>query len=334
MPNAYIKPEKRVALALALLHQRAKLVGLVTPFDGRGFIGARNYTLYYKTKGITKARDYEFRTRTNPIVFDEIYRNELPITLDQHMTQGVKWTDEEELLDLTSYRDEILVPQVEAMAERFDSKIENLLTSYSNFKTTSASIVATGDANGDGAHRQLLKLKALADADGVPSSGRVLVAGANLFVWLAASKALLAYDPPQARTMFHTGISGSMAGMLIFDGTGIVGENDFVLVHKSWAVLANAAPVVPDGVAWGARMQYEGMSLRVIKDYDSNYLSDRSVLNTFWGLSPIADEYARHTSNGAVGTGIEKGDIIIKDGKPKFTGKNVRGLKGTFTPAA
>src|SRR5690606_5791192 len=120
-------------------------------------------------------------------------------------------------------------------------------------------------------------------------------------------------------------------------GSDLVGDNDIFVIHPSWNVLANASPYVPDGVAWGARQTYSGWSLRVVKDYDVNYLTDRSVVNTFWGLNPIEDEPQVHTTSSATtaGNGFEAGDPVVdEDGLLTLTGKNVRGLKAVFTPPA
>jgi hypothetical protein len=335
VPNIYLKTEQRIQLALAELYRRANFSNLVTRFDGNAFIGALNDTVHYTLKGVTKARDYEWRTRTQPIVFDEIYRTKLNIVLNQHMTQGVKFTSEEEKLDLTSYRREILVPQVEAVAERFDSKITTALRA-ADWEITDLALVATGDAEGASALRQALAIKARLDGQGTPANGRRLIAGANPFAWLAASDALQKYDTEQAQTVFRRGVFGRIAGMDLVDGSQDLDENEFIVAHPSWAVMANLAPDVPAGAAWGARDTYEGWSLRVVRQYDINYDVDRSLVSTFWGLTEVKDQYARHTTASAASAndGSEKGDIIVVDGAPTFTGKNVRGAKGTFVPSA
>lgn len=334
MANTYLKTEKRIQLALAELYRRANFSNLVTRIDGNGFVGALNDTLWYETKGVTKARDYEWRKRTRPIIFDEIYRNKLPIKLNKHMTQGVKFTSEEEKFDLESYRRDILVPQVEAVVERFDAKVVAALLA-ADWAVTNLAIVATGDPNGERALAQALNVKRKLDAAGTPANGRQLVAGAEVFNWLANSAALQKYDPAQAQTVFRQGVFGRIAGMDLVDGSQILGDNDFRVVHPSWAVLGNASPVVPDGVPWGIRGRYNGWDLRIVRQYDINYDTERSLVSTFWGVSEIKDQYARYTS-ATIGTatdGSEVGDIIIVDGETTFTGKNVRGGSGVFTPA-
>lgn len=87
---------------------------------------------------------------------------------------------------------------------------------------------------------------------------------------------------------------------------------------------ANVALTNPDGAVYSESASYEGMSVRVLKDYDPNFLRDRSVVSTFTGLASVNDEYLTDAN----------GLVLDVDGNPQITlTKNVRGAKGTFTPA-
>lgn len=335
MPNTYIKPEKYVSLALAMLERDTVLPGLVTRYDGAGFIGAQDDTVTVRTEGITKARDYEFRTRVNPIVMDEIYRNAWSIALDTHTYSAVGVTDEEMTLDITSFGEEVLSPQLVAIRERLESKVVTALGA-APFKT-----VDLDAAEADSPYKYALNARAVLNAQGTPRAGRTLLVGTTVEPWLLSAPELVTMDPSQAQTAFREAIFGRLAGFNIMSSE-LIADDAIYALHPSWAVLANLAPDVPQGVAYGARRAYQGYSLRVIRDYDANYLRDRSVISTFTGINSINDEYDRYTAADQAGptarwtarpSGYGVGDIVITDGKPQFTTKNVRGAKGTFTPA-
>jgi hypothetical protein len=335
MPNTYLKAEERVQLVLAALYKLSNLSNLITRFNGDNFIGALNDTLVYETPGITKARDYEFRTRTAGVIFDEIYKTKLPISINQHMTVGNKWTDEEEKFDRKSFAREVAVPMAQAMVDRFDAKIlAALLAESSSWAVTDLNFTGTEvDAADNGALAVGIRLQGKLDAVGMPKKNRNLVLGANPYAKLAAAAGVTKYDPAQALTVFREGVFGNLAGFDLVNGTNIVGDNDVIAVHPSWAVLANCAPENPQGAVWSAAQEFQGYAARMLLSYDINYASDRALLNTFWGISPIRDQFARHTQSSATAAndGSEKGDIIIEDGKPKTTGKNVRGGSGTYS---
>jgi hypothetical protein len=334
VPNTYLKPQQYIELTLAELYTRSNLSNLVTPWDGDNFVGTKNDTLLYKTKPITKARDYEFRTRTRPIVFDEVYRNELPITIDQHMTVGNRWTDEERKFDLQSVRTEIATPMAEAMVERFDRKILAALQAAS-WAVTDLNIAAASYTGDTGALSAGMFIKQKLDRAGTPKQGRYLVLGANAFLWFITSPSVLKYDISQATRVFREGVFGRVANMEVVDGTDIIGDNEILAVHPSWAVLPNCAPENPVDKSFSVRSNFGGYSARLLADYDTDYASDRLLLNTFWGVSEIKDQYVRWTSTDiATATdGSEIGDVKIVDDKPVFSGLNARGGKGTFTPA-
>jgi hypothetical protein len=337
VPNTYIKPEKYVGLALAMLERDTVLPNIVTRYDGAGFIGAKDDTVTIRTEGITKARDYEFRTRTNPIVMDEIYRNAWDIKLDTHTYSAVGITDEELTLDISSFGEEVLSPQMVAIRERLEGKVVTALGA-APFKITDLDAAeATDDP-----YRWALGARSRLNAQGTPRNGRVLLVGTAVEPWLLDSDKLIRMDPSQAQSAFREATQARMAGFDILSSE-LIDEDAIYALHSSWAVLANLAPEVPQGVTFGARRAFRGYSLRVIRDYDPNYLRDRSVLSTFTGINSINDEYDRYTAADQSGntarwqarpSGYGVGDIVITDGKPVFTAFNVRGAKGTFTPAA
>lgn len=340
MPNTYYKTPERIALAVARLHQKANFSNLITRIDGDRFIGALNDRLDWQLPGLTIARDYTWRDRIDPIIFDEIARAKGQVKLDTHVYSGNRFTDEEETLDMVSYGREILFPQVDAVATRLDGKTVTAMVNADPAVTTLKLGPAASnpgndnaaDPKGENLLRQAISVKNACDAAGMPDSGRFLLAGANAYTYMAGSAALVKYDTSQAVTAFRQGVFGRISNMEVVDGTAVLADDKFIVLHPSWGVLANVAPVVPRGVTWGARQSYKGYSLRVIRSYDTNYLSDRSVVSTFTGISEVKDQYARHTAETAAtaNDGSQAGDPIVENGEFQLTGKNVRIAFGTF----
>lgn len=322
MPNTYIKPEKYVALALAKLEKNSLLPMAFTRVDGSVFKGARDDTLHvHRTKGITRARDYEWRTRTDPIVLDRIARTETTISMHDHIYNAIPITDEELSLDITNFNEEVLSPQLDAVTERAEGKVFRALTTANGFKRT--------DLEVDGSKRvltELLAIKSVLDAQGTPKQQRRLIVGSEFANWIRASDDLLKYDPTQATTVFREATLGRVADFDIIESP-MIEDNSFYAVHKSALVFANMAPANPDGATYSARASYNGWALRVLKDYDPNYLRDRSVVSMFGGVAPVKDELE-----------MEKDDLGIwvptldAEGEPTYTNFNVRGAAGTFVP--
>lgn len=320
--NQYLKAQKYAAALVGALERDTTLPMAFTRYDGNGFVGAEDDTVTFKLPGMTKARDYEFRTRNSPIVLDLISRTKVSIRLDTHMMSAVPITDEEETLDLTDYQREILLPQKEALAERYEGKITTALRAV-NWSTVGGANIDAAEA--DNPYAWALAAKSVLDKRGTPRNGRRLLLGANAFNWLIQSDKLVQYDGVQATTAFREATFGRIAGFDVVDASMSLEDNEIFAVHSSALVIANLAPVVPSGAVWGARARYDGFSLRVMRDYDTNWARDRSVVSTFSGISSVNDEYQRD-ANGIV--------LDPEDGTPQLTGANARGVAGTFTPAA
>lgn len=339
----FLDPQKRVDLAVADLARRVKFSGLVTVIDGERFEGttdgAGNPTIWYETEATTVARDYEWRSRTKPIQFDDIFRTRLPIKLNKHITQGVRTTPEQEAFDEISYARDVLPPATSAVAKKLNAKIENSLGTSTNWKTTSLALGGGTAAQWaeEKLVEQLLEIQLTCDAQGMPQGGRKLLAGKNAYVKIAASKSLRAYDLATATSVFKRGVRGyiEVADMELVNGVGLLGDNEFVVLHPSWAVMPTHRGEMPDPsfVTWAAAASVEGFAIRIQRGYDLNFDRNGQVIHTYWNIEEIKDEISRHTkaSATAAADGSEAGDPIITDDNLVLTGKNVRIAKGAWT---
>ena len=335
----FLDPQKRVDLAVAELARRSRLSGVVTVVDGDSLAGttdgAGKPQIFFETEATTVARDYEFRTRNEPIKFDEVYRSKHAISIDQHMTQAVRTTPEEDFFDEVRYATDVLPAAVEAIADRMDAKITAKIVAASDLKITDLALSADGDPEGKSALRQVLAINARLNPTGMPRSGRRLLLGANVWSWLVASDATRLYDPSQALTVYRQGVGGSIANLEIVDGTDILGENEFRVLHPSWCIVPTAAGSLPtSGVAWARKAAYEGWALRMVKGYSLDWDREGTALHTYYKLNELKDEIQRHTkaSADAANDGSVAGQPVITDNKLVFTSKNVRMAKGSFTP--
>lgn len=345
----FLDPQKRVDLAVADLARRVKFAGLVTVVSGEAFVGttdnAGNPVIFYETEAATVARDYEWRTRTNPVQFDDIFSTKLPITLNKHITQGVRTTPEQEYFDEIRYGRDVLPPATKAVANKLNAKIETSILDVSSLKTTNLVLGGAGALGTDGRMKQdfvlgqLLDIQMAMDAQGMPTDGRFILAGQNVYKYLASSGLLRDYDLKTANTVFRRGVRGQLeiVDMELVNGTTLLGANDFQIIHKSWAVMPTSRGQMPESnVTWAKAATVDGFDIRIQRGYDMNWDRNGQVIHTYWNINSITDEIERHTraSAAAAADGSEAGDPVITNDAIVTTGKNVRRAKGTFTAAA
>lgn len=297
-----IKAKKQVNFALPMVERQLVLPLLMTIIGKENFVGAKNDTVNFKvTDGsVAFARDYDFRGRTGPIVLDDIYQQggNFPIRLNKHVYSATGLEDEHMTLDEVDFAREVLAPQATAVAD----KIEAAALAAVRASTSIKHKVTFG--NDVDPHLVATEAKRLMDSEKVaPLSGRVFVVGNDIAAHFRASDRLARYDSSASTGALRDAVIGQLAGSPVVEHNGLK-PNEGYYLHGTSFILGNAAPVVPRGVTAGQTgISQHGIAMRWIADYDANYLRDRSVVSTFWGIGEIRDE---RTPNG---------DWIVEEGE-------------------
>jgi len=312
-----VKPEKVVSLALAIVERNVVSPWLSTRWPDGTFTGAEGDVVNIKIGKLKAvARDYEFRTRTGPIVMDDIQGGgSISAKLDTHVVSATGITLEQLTLDEIDLMNEVVGPQAESVAEQLEAKV---LAKFGTipWKRTMA-ITADNDPL-----RVVAEARRLLDADKVaPRANRVFLIGSDVEAAWIVSDRLSKYESTgeTGTPALRDAIIGRLAG------TPVVALPDlppnFVWYgHRSALMVANVAPVVPAGAKTGKQgVSKSGFAGTWIADYDSAYGRDRSMFHAFAGLTDIRDE--------------RNADGSLKDptGEGYATAKNVRGIGITAT---
>lgn len=296
MANQFISPDLLTGTALELLRRELMLPRYVTRLGIADFRGRQNDTVSMRVPAILTARDYEFRTRTAPIVLDEIEELSIPVQLDTHVYSAVGLTDEELTLDIYNFTAQVLQPQIIAVAERIEGKIA---TGMVNATYAHAAVPYTEDANSVGTafYQTLVEARKVLNAAHVPLANRVVIIGSDVEAAALKEEDLRRANTSGGTQTLRNGELGQLAGFTIVTSQSV--PADFgIAMHQSAFAFANVAPVVPDGVTFGRSVSEGGIAMRLIRDYDPNYLRDRSVVSAFEGVSSVDD--ARNPTTGAL----------------------------------
>lgn len=332
------KPEVFMPFLFQLAEREMVLPLLTTRVAESNFIGARGDTVTMRVGGgfRTRARKYDFRSRTSPIVLDDISEdsNAIAITLDTHTYSATGITDEQATLDDLDWTREIIQPQAEAVAA--DLEID-VLTAFNGLRYKHNLTFA----DGDDPYLFLVEANRLMNLEKViPSGGRTWLMGTNVAASVLKSDRITRFDSAGASntTALREATIGNLAGTNIVVSQAV--DPDWsVINHKSTLVLGSVAPRVPRGASAGARVTNSGFAFRWIADYDSNFLQDRSIVSAFSGITPVYDERVG-------GNGPDRYDLKpLEDGElpvsVRSVGVQFQGPSGSFvedtpgeTPAA
>lgn len=284
-----VKAKKVVDFFLPMLERELIAPFVVTRIPGDNFKGAKGDTVNLRIPGLkAKARDYDFRGRTAPIVLDDISGlASIPVKLNKHVYSATGLEDEHMTLDDVDFAAEVLSPQVAAVTDDFESKVVAGLRA-AQFKDTLSFSLDSADP-----HLVGIESKRLMDSRKVaPQGGRFFFVGTDIAASWLASDRLSRYDSTGevGSPALRDAIIGRLAGAPVVVHPELGAAEGYYL-HKSGLVMGNVAPVVPQGVTQGRTgLSRNGFAVRWIQDYDPNYLRDRSVVSSFVGVNDFRDE--------------------------------------------
>ncbi|MEU2854147.1 phage major capsid protein [Streptomyces syringium] len=247
------------------------------------FKGADNDTISMKVEGILPFHDYAWRNdRSAPIQFDEYSERKIAVSFGGNSYSAVKLTDEQNDFDIDQWS-KLLRPQVRAVGRGLQRRAVKTLTgqSYS---------VTIGNA-GQNLRGALIEARRVLNSFHVPKEGRYLLVGSEFeSALLNDDKLNLAQNvgDSEAESALRTASIGQRFGFNIVVDQTIPADSAYAFASSAFIFLS-AAPSVPQSVPYGATTSFEGIALRWIRDYDSMYLQDRSVVNVYNGFRSVTD---------------------------------------------
>jgi hypothetical protein len=284
--NTFLKPTVINRMALKLLQREVVLPRLVWNFADAEFRGAYGDTVTLRLPAVLAAREYGFRNnRSSEIVIDDLTETSVPVVLDTDLYSAVALTDEQLTLDIVDFSEQVLNPQVSAIARG----LEDLIVETMQSATYGTSLNIADSA--DGMWGTLLDArKALNDAN-VPREGRVVVVGSEIEREILSDDKFNRVDSvgDGAVSAVREATINRLAGFTIV-GSNAIDAETAIAFHPTAFAFVNVAPVVPDGANFGSRMAESGLAMRWLRDYDAPHLQDRSVVSSFAGCSSVEDD--------------------------------------------
>lgn len=283
MANVFLKASRIAAASLGLLERDIILPALVWRDAGGDFAGAGGDTISVRVPARTQARTRALRGSRSAAVIQHsaLTETKVDVTLDEDVYNSIPITDEELTLDIVNFGDQVLRPQVRAVAEGLENKLANEMMG-ATYATTLA--LDTTDP-----YKTLVDARVALNKDNVPMSERTVVVGADLEGLFLKSPHLSEVDKSGSDSALRDAVIGRIAGFgNVYVSNALPADVGFCF-HRTAYVLNLRAPKVPAGATRGSSQAFQGLAMRWLQDYDYDYAQDRSLVDVFAGSNIVAD---------------------------------------------
>lgn len=285
MANTILKATQIVAGGLGVLERDIVLPALVSSDAGQYFQGRTpaNDTVSIRVPGRTTARDYAWRDHSGTVQMSDLTEHKVDVTLDTHPYNAIQLTDEELTLDIEDFTEQVITPQVRAVAERIEDKIAAAIrgASYGVGQTV------TGNAATD-FHGAVVDARKLLNDAFVPQDGRVLIVGSGVEAAILKSDMFRKVSDSGDANALRSATIGNVAGFQVVVCNSIQPGEAFAY-HRSAFQTVYRVPSAPIGGVDSASGSYAGIALRWLRDYDLSHLVNRSIFDTFFGVNVVTD---------------------------------------------
>lgn len=280
--HIFVKPELVAEIGVKQLQRNIVLPSLVWTNPLTDFGGSKNDTITVRVPAITNANRRDLRSENRTVVTSELVEHSFGVTLDKHIYAALKFTDEQRTLDIKNYAQQVIVPQVNAVAYELEDYTAELIEGAPYEETILVGATDTAPAFITADQR-------LGEAN-VPNESRVLVVGSSLAAALAKDTQFRHAEKSgdAANSALREAYVGRLAGMDVIRSNAITPDKGYVW-HRTAFILAYRAPVVPEGAKAGATYAANNVALRWLADYDYAELGDRTLLDVFAGRKYVTE---------------------------------------------
>lgn len=294
-PHLKVKPQVLVEAGLEALKDTLVIANTVTKrSDVNAFFKAEGDTISQRVKGTVPVRQYPTRNnRSQPILTDTYSETVVTMTISvDRPYSAVKLTDEQKDWDFNGGWGDITAAQISALGQYLEYNVlKQILTApYERVvlvKDDTAGLAAAKDANQDVFFNAIVEATTAMKLMRSPGGNYFAVCGV-LFAEALKKSNKLVKDQGLGGASLTQATLGTIGGVTFVESTHIAQDEAFIYSSTGFLVYTATASI-PQSVPFGARANANGWALRWLMDYDTAYLTDRSVYDTFAGYAFVTD---------------------------------------------
>ena len=315
-PSLKVKPEVFVEAGVEALNDKLIISNTVTKRNElKRFFASEGDTITQRVKGTLPVRQYAPRNdRSQPIITDVYSESKVTLTLDATRPySAVKLTDEQRDWDFQDGLGDIIDAQMDTVSTFMEfSVLQKILNApYERVvvvKDDTNGLTAARDASQDIWYNAVVEAKKALRLMRTPSERLVCVVGVDVEEALLKSNRLIKFEGTGDNALASATL-GTIAGVQFVSSTHIPSHEAYMYAPSGF-VAFSGTPSVPQSVPYGATTVANGWALRHLADYDTGFLTDRSVFDTYFGSAYTKDRIA--VFNGESQTVISPDEFFVR----------------------
>ncbi len=264
--------------ALMVLRNNAVMANLVHRDFSEEFVAGVGDTITVRKPATFEAK--EFSTEDG-ITIQDATEDSVSVTMDKLLDVSFAVTSKQMSLDISDFSNQLLVPAMQAFADKIDKYLLNLGAGVTN------RVSATSTAKDD-----IVDARAL--IKGAPLTERSFVCGTDLEAKLLKTDLFVHADKVgDDGTALREASLGRKYGMDFYVDQNVDGGRvDGLAFHKNAFALVSRPLELPQGAAKSATVSYDGFGLRVVYGYDIAKKTDTVSIDMLCGVKLLDERLA------------------------------------------
>ena len=292
MANTILTPDIIAREALMVLRNNAVMANLVHRDYSDEFVGAKGDTITVRKPTTFVANEF-----TGEIEVQTIEESGVPVVMDKHLDVSFAVTSKEMTLDIADFSKQLLVPAMQAFADKVDKYLLALETETPYRVSHGEGAIAPAD---------LIEARKCLSMNAAPLADRRFVVGAKAEADLLSNELFVSAEKVgDAGTALREASLGRKFGMDIYvDQNADTVQSDYapsIAFHKNAMALVTRPLALPNGAAKAAIVNYDGFGLRVVYGYDIAKKVDTISIDMLCGVAMLDDKLIAVVEDYSVG---------------------------------
>uniref|UniRef100_A0AAU2VSJ1 Major capsid protein n=1 Tax=Streptomyces sp. NBC_00008 TaxID=2903610 RepID=A0AAU2VSJ1_9ACTN len=276
MPNIFAQSDVVAKTAASMLKAELVLGRLVFRSAESDFTGGRGDTVRVRVPRVIEAKPF---TGSTSAVTSPLNEQAVPVKLNTHAMSGVELTAKDMTLNIESFAAQVLMPQVQGVAEMIEGEIANVIQ-----PVITAAALTIDPANPRDA---ITEAGEILDTRKVGAKSRVLVVSPNVKRALLMDPNLSQADSAGSASVLQDAIVGRLHGFTVFMSPFIT-DGAVAMTQEAFAaaIKAPAKPYSANGAS-ATDEDGQGYAMTWWVGLDAEARQERSIVEAFVGATVL-----------------------------------------------